>query len=112
MRASRNFLWVTRTGRLALLELKAKENLNLLLQAADYWSRICQRLSDGGLQRYGYFSGLELSQKAAAVYLVAPGLRFHPSTDDLLHYLNPDIELVRIGLAESWRRGIRVMMRQ
>jgi hypothetical protein len=46
------------------------------------------------------------------VYLVGPALRFHPSTDSLLRYLNPEIEVIRIGLSESWRRGLRVMMRQ
>jgi hypothetical protein len=46
------------------------------------------------------------------VYLVAPALRFHPSSDDLLRYLAPDMEVIRVGLAESWRCGVRVVMRQ
>ena len=46
------------------------------------------------------------------VYLVAPALRFHPATDELLRYLSPEVEVVRVGLAESWRRGVRVVMRQ
>jgi hypothetical protein len=46
------------------------------------------------------------------VYLVAPALRFHPATDQLLRYLSPEVEVVRVGLAESWRRGVRVVMRQ
>jgi hypothetical protein len=46
------------------------------------------------------------------VYLVAPALRFHPATDGLLSYLAPELEIVRVGLAESWRRGVRVVMRQ
>jgi hypothetical protein len=39
-------------------------------------------------------------------------LRFHPSTDDLLDCLSPEMEIVRVGVAESWRRGLRVVMRQ
>jgi hypothetical protein len=39
-------------------------------------------------------------------------LRFHPPTDALLRHLSPEIEVVRVGLAESWRRGLRVVMRQ
>jgi hypothetical protein len=45
------------------------------------------------------------------VYLVAPALRFHPATDVLLRYISPEIEFVRVGLVESWRRGLRVVMR-
>ena len=39
-------------------------------------------------------------------------LRFHPTTDHLLNCLLPEFEVVRVGLAESWRRGLRVVMRQ
>ena len=45
-------------------------------------------------------------------YLLAPALRFHPATEELLRYLAPEVEIVRVGLAESWRRGVRVVMRQ
>jgi len=30
----------------------------------------------------------------------------------LLGILRPEMEVIRIGLAESWRRGLRVMMGQ
>ncbi|MBZ5529220.1 MAG: hypothetical protein LAN71_15140 [Acidobacteriia bacterium] len=46
------------------------------------------------------------------VFLVAPAIRFHPSTDTLLRFLSPEIEVRRVGLAESWRRGLRVALRQ
>lgn len=105
-------LTVTRTGRLAILELKASEHIHLPVQAADYWLRVRQHLERGDFSRYGYFSGIELQNAAPIVYLVAPALRFHPATDALLTYLSPDLEVVRVGLAESWRRGLRVVMRQ
>ena len=107
-----DLLGVTRTGRLAILELKANENLQLPLQAADYWIRIRQHLAQGDLQRYGYFPGIALQSAPPIVYLIAPALRFHSSTETLLRYLNPGMEVVRVGLAESWRRGVRVVMRQ
>jgi hypothetical protein len=107
-----DLLCVTRGRRLAILELKATENLNLPLQAADYYSRVRQHLAEGNLARYGYFTGLELQQTPPLVYLVAPALRFHPSTDDLLHYLAPEMEVIRVGLAENWRCAVRVVMRQ
>lgn len=107
-----DLLTVTRAGRLAIIELKASEHIHLPLQAADYWLRVRKHLERGEVSRYGYFPGVELQQVPPLVYLVAPALRFHPSTDGLLKYLSPELEVVRVGLAESWRRGLRVVMRQ
>ncbi len=105
-------LTVTREGRLAILELKTTEHIHLPLQAANYWLRIWRHLLQDDFPRYGYFTGIELQATAPIVYLVAPSLRFHPTTDALLKHLSPDMEVVRVGLAESWRRGLRVVMRQ
>src|SRR5439155_1537792 len=44
--------------------------------------------------------------------LVAPSLRFHPATYDLLNCFSTEMEIVRVVLAEGCRRGIRVVMRQ
>ena len=107
-----DLLTVTRSGRLAIIELKASEHIHLALQAADYWLRVRKHLERGEISRYGYFPGVELQQIPPLVYLVAPALRFHPSTDELLKFLSPELEVVRVGLAESWRRGLRVVMRQ
>ncbi len=107
-----DLLCVTRAHRLAILELKAVENPDLPLQAGDYWSRICRLQAQGDLARYGYFPGIELHPDPPLVYLVAPALRFHPSTDVLLRYLKPEMEIIRVGLVENWRRGLRVVMRQ
>ena len=107
-----DLLAVTRTQRLAILELKATEHIHLPLQAADYWLRIRRHLEQGDFARYGYFPRIELQPTPPIVYLVAPALRFHPATDTLLRHLSPQLEVVRVGLAESWRRGLRVVMRQ
>ena len=107
-----DLLTVTRAGRLAIIELKASEHIHLPLQAADYWLRVRRLLQSGEIARYGYFPGVILQQAAPLVYLVAPALRFHPTTDHLLHCLSQELEVVRVGLAESWRRGLRVVMRQ
>lgn len=105
-------LSVTRSGRLAILELKASESLNLTLQAADYWLRIKRHLDQGDISRYGYFPGVELQSAPPVVYLVAPALRFHPASDTLLRTLSPQLDVVRVGLTEDWRSGIRVVLRQ
>jgi len=107
-----DLLAVTRSGRLAILELKAGEHIHLPLQAAGYWLQIHRHLQQGNFSRFGYFPGVDLQPAPPLVYLIAPALRFHPSTDTLLRYLSPEIEVTRVGLAESWRRGLRVVMRQ
>ena len=107
-----DLLTVTRSGRLAIIELKASEHIHLPLQAADYWLRVRKHLENGEIARYGYFPGIALQQVPPIVYLVAPALRFHPSTDALLKDLSPELEVVCVGLAESWRRGLRVVMRK
>jgi hypothetical protein len=107
-----DLLTVTHTGRLAIIELKASEHIQLPLQAADYWVRIRRHAEQRDFHRYGYFPGVELQPAPPLVYLVAPALRFHPTTGVLLRYFNSDLEVVRVGLAESWRCGIRVVMRQ
>lgn len=56
-----DLLALTRNKRLAILELKATENPELLLQAADYGERIRRHLAQGDLPRYGYVSGMDLS---------------------------------------------------
>ncbi len=105
-------LTVTRSGRLAIIELKASEHIDTVMQAADYWLRIRRHLQQGDLPRNGYFPGVTLQTVAPLVYLVAPAMRFHPTTDTLLRWLDPEMEVIRVGLAESWRRGLRVVMRQ
>ncbi len=105
-------LTITRSGRLAILELKASEHIHLPVQAADYWLRVRRHLELGEFGTYGYFPGIEIQQAPPLVYLVAPALRFHPMTGVLLGCLERQIEVVRVGLSESWRRGIRVVSRQ
>src|SRR5258708_1501621 len=107
-----DLLTVTRSGRLAIIELKASEHIHLPLQAADYWLRVRRQLQSGEIARYGYFPGVELQHTSPPSHLIAPAVRFHPATDGLLNYLSPELEIVRVGLAESWRRGLRVFMRQ
>ncbi len=107
-----DLLTVTRLGQLAIIELKASEHIHLPLQAADYWLRVRRQLQSGEIARYGYFPGITLQRASPLVYLVAPALRFHPTTDQFLNCLSPELEIVRVGLAESWRRGLRVVMRQ
>lgn len=106
-----DLLGATRQGRLVVIELKASEDLHMPIQAVDYWLRVRAHQREGDFARYGYFTGVELDQRPPLLWLVAPGLRFHPATDVLLRYLSPEIQVTRIGLNENWRRGLRVIFR-
>jgi hypothetical protein len=107
-----DLLGVTREGRLAVLELKAAEDIQLVMQAVDYWLRVRWHQSQDDFQRYGYFPGVALQEKPPLLLLVSPGFRFHPASDIVLSYLSREIEVARVGLAENWRRGLRVIFRQ
>jgi hypothetical protein len=64
-----DLLGVTADGRLAVLELKAQDDLHFALQGLDYWIRVRHHHREtadpntglGEFQRHGYFRGVELS---------------------------------------------------
>jgi hypothetical protein len=107
-----DLLGVTRDGRLAVLELKASEDIQLAMQAVDYWLRVRYHHEQDDFHRYGYFPEVRLNAQPPVLFLVAPGFRFHPSIDIVLRYLSPEIEIARVALAENWRRGLHVVFRQ
>ena len=107
-----DLLGVMRDGRLAVLELKAGEDIQLVMQAVDYWLRVRWHQQRDDFRKYGYFPGVNLHPAPPLLFLVAPGFRFHPSSDLVLRYLSREIEVVRVGLSENWRRGLRVVFRQ
>lgn len=111
-RAMIDVLTTTSTGRLAVVELKADEDIHLPLQGLDYWSRVEWHHGRGEFQRFGYFAGRELSPEPPLLYLVAPALRVHPATDILLRYLAPEIEWEFAGIDERWREGVKVVFRK
>jgi hypothetical protein len=105
-------LSATRASRLAILELKTVEHPVFLMQGAKYWLRVKRHLELEDFPRCGFFPGPQLQPAPPVVYLVAPALHFHPATEILLRYLNPQMQVVRVGLAESWRSGLSVVLRQ
>jgi hypothetical protein len=98
-------------GRLAVIELKAAADLHLPLQALDYWIRVKWHLDRGEFAARGYFPGLTLSAEPPRLLLVAPALEFHPTTETILGFFDPRIEVERIGVGEDWRSELRVMFR-
>ena len=119
-----DLLTVDRDGRLAVIELKADDDLHLALQGLDYWVRVRwhhMQTADaagspafglGEFQRHGYFPGVRLSPVAPKLYLVAPSLRIHPATETVLRYLSPRVAWELVALNERWRDEVKVVWRK
>ncbi len=105
-------LTTTRDGRLAVVELKADEDIHLPLQGLDYWSRVEWHHTRAEFPRFGYFAEQELSPEKPLLFLVAPALHVHPATDILLSYISPEIEWEFVGIDERWREGVRAVFRK
>jgi hypothetical protein len=99
-------------SRLAVIELKASQDIHLPLQALDYWMRVRWHAARGDFARNGYFPGREIAPADPLLYLVAPALDFHPTTETLLRFLDPAIPIVRLGLSANWRENLKVISRQ
>jgi hypothetical protein len=111
-RAMIDILAVTHQARLAIVELKADEDIHLPLQGVDYWSRVAWHQSRGEFAQFGYFPGVEISSQKPLLLLVAPALRVHPTTDTILRYLSPEIDWEVLGIGERWREEIAVVFRK
>jgi hypothetical protein len=115
-----DLLGVTADGRLAVIELKADDDLHFALQGLDYWIRVRHhhlqtadtRTGLGEFQRHGYFRGVELSPLPPRLYLVAPALHIHPATETVLRYVSPRVEWHLLALDERWRQQVRVVWRK
>jgi hypothetical protein len=120
-----DLLTLDRNGRLAVIELKADEDLHLPLQALDYWIRVRALNNDrqpapgneGGrplsaFERQGYFAGAEVSPLAPRLLLAGPALRIHPANEPVLRYFSPRVEWELIALTEHWRRELKVVFRK
>jgi len=99
-RAMIDVLTLTRSGRLAVLELKADEDIHLPLQGIDYWSRVAWHHQCREFEKFGYFVGRELSPDPPLLFMVAPALRVHPATDTLLKYVSCKIDWALLGIDE------------
>jgi hypothetical protein len=117
-RAMLDLLTVTRNGRLAILELKADEDLHFPLQGLDYWIRVHwlqqqqSATGEGELKKNGYFPGVPLQPLSPLLYYIVPALRVHPSMDTVLQHLSPAIPWRVIALNEGWRTARKVIFRK
>jgi hypothetical protein len=99
-------------GRLAVVELKASEDIHLPLQALDYWVRVHWHAARDDFRSSGYFRGKSIRTQSPRLLLVAPALHFHPTTESLIDHFSPEVEVDTIGLATNWRDQVKVMFRR
>jgi hypothetical protein len=104
-----DLLAVSNTGRLAVLELKTSEDLQLPVQALDYWMRVAWHAQRAELRHL--FPGIALRDTPPKLLLVAPAMSFHPATAIILRYFSPEIDVERIGMNSDWQRNPRVVLR-
>ncbi len=106
-----DLLAVGRSGQLAILELKASEDIHLPLQGLDYWMRVKWHLDRGEFTPFGYFPGMHLKQDAPRLLLVAPALMFHPTTQRILRFFSRAIQVECFGLGVEWQQNLKVVFR-
>jgi hypothetical protein len=104
-----DLLAADRDARLAVIEVKADQDIHLPLQALDYWMRVKWHLDRNEFSGRGYFPQIELARRAPRLILVAPALDFHPSNEVVLRYFSAGIEAERVGVGVEWRKELRVM---
>jgi len=106
-----DLLATDRDGRLVVIELKATADLHLPVQALDYWMRVRWHAERRDFARNGYFEGKTIREQSPRMLLVAPALEFHPTTETLLRFLSPEIEVERVGVGVEWQKELRVVFR-
>lgn len=104
-----DLLALRRDGRLIVIELKVATDREMIFQAIDYWRKVELQRRSGNLRKTKIFGDLEISDKPALVYLVAPTLSFHPNFNFLAKTVSPEIEIYKFDLNENWREGLKIM---
>jgi hypothetical protein len=118
-----DLLALDQRGRLAVIEIKADEDLHLPMQALDYWIRVRALNADrqmpagaarplSAFERAGYFPESELSELEPRLILIGPALRIHPANEPVLRYFSPKIQWELIALNEDWRRELNIVFRK
>ena len=107
-----DLLALRKDGRLVIIELKVSADREMIFQAVDYWRKIELQRRKGMLKEAKLFGELEISDKPAIIYLVAPSLSFHKDFKIMSKTVSEDIEIFRFDLAENWRENLKVLGRR
>jgi hypothetical protein len=107
-----DLLAIRRDGRLVIIELKTSPDREMVFQAADYWRKIELQRRRGDLAQMRAFGDMEILDKPALVYAVAPALSFHRDFGYFAAALREEIGFWRFELREDWRSNIKVLTRR
>jgi len=107
-----DLLTVNYGGRLAVIEIKTAEDLQLPLQGMDYWLRVEQGRLRNEFKKRGLFEGAVIADQSPLLYLVAPRLRFHRTFAVVARCISPRIEAYQIGINTNWREGVKAHTRE
>lgn len=104
-----DLLALSHAGRLAVIELKASEDIQLPVQALDYWIRVNWHARRRELDHL--FPDSDIRLDPPRLLLVAPALSFHPTNETVLRYFSPEIDVERIGINSDWQTRLKVVLR-
>jgi hypothetical protein len=107
-----DLLTITERGQLVIIELKVAEDVELPMQGFDYWLKVEWHRHRGDFQRRGYFPDIPIADESAALLLVSPLLRFHPTFDLVARWLDRRVPAYKIGINDNWRNGIKVLHKE
>jgi hypothetical protein len=113
-----NLMTCDSSGRIAVIEMKACDDMHLPLRGLDAWietRRLLHRESEkvvNQLQSAGYFQDLALPEQLPVLYFVAPSLRIHPTNEIILKYISAAIEWHLLAVNENWREHLSVVFRK
>ncbi len=107
-----DLLALRKDGRLVIIEIKTAADREMIFQAADYWRKIELQRRKANLGKARIFGDLEIADKPAIVYLVAPTLSYHRDFEFLANTISLEIEIRRFNLAENWRENLKVLERE
>lgn len=105
-------LSVTNQGRLAVLELKVSEDIDLPMQGLDYWLRVRWHHLRQEFDKKGYFPGVPLSPELPLLFFVCPQFRYHSSFPRIAGQIDPSVPMLQVGINEDWSRGIQVVLKR
>lgn len=107
-----DILTVSAEGQLAILELKAAEDIELPMQGLDYWLRVRWHQLRQEFPSKGYFPGVPLSSGPPLLYFVSPQFCYHSTFPLLAHSLRQPVPMIQVGLNENWRERVQVVFKR
>ena len=73
--------------------------------------RVAWHAERGEFTAHGYFRGHAISADRPRLLLVAPALKFHPTTETILSFFSSVVAVERMGVGLEWRQELRLLFR-